>query len=218
MASKKEIISDIELAVSKHKPSDDMEIGQEIISYRIDVSRDAYVEEFLNKLILANKKPLPAEYFRDVWIPLEKEEAAVVNKTVPEHYVAMPEKVMTLLGGNELAYIASDTGREIRLIDYKDIWDLRNMRFSKPSLSNIMCYRVDQKLYILGLEENYDQIENIYLVYCPSLTEDTIDENAEYPLYGELLELVVEDVVEGLRRDLTEGLYDIQNDGVQNTV
>lgn len=211
MATKKELISDVELRLTKGKPSDDFEVDKRQISFQLDIVRSA--------LIKSKAKEESKDDFSDFVTLYEAvevyEEAKIADDGESAMWVKsrLPEDVMSLQEDMGVYSIETQGGVEIKRIKAIDRIRFKHLKFGKSSKANPTYYRVDQDIYYQGGTDNWKKngVVNMYLIL-----ETVIDSDSDYPISTELIPLLLETVTNTLMQQMNPQLkQDLNNDGAE---
>ncbi len=214
MATKSELISDIHLRLTAFKPSDDTEIPRSLIGHWLEIARDAIV---LGEAEGAEEVDL--DTIDDFY--LERYECNIVQKEVSNckkncsYIISFPEVYFKNNDSSRVIVLRVDDsfGRKMVKVtrDYAD--SIKNLEFAKPTHDNLMWYREQDRLIILGLGSRSANNTKFDIYFVPSRTSS---DDEEFPILPDDIPELLEYVEEIGRRALgTPADYD--NDGADVT-
>lgn len=216
MATINELISDVELRLTRGNISDDFTIDRRQIQFWLDNIRA--------ELIDANSKndaetatswdSFMVEY---PCVKVDIKEADCPDVCDSNTYeLTLPTKVMTLVNDMGIYRVEAQSGKTIQRIRLSEKSRIMNTALSKPSQSNIYYYRVNDKLRFLGGTDNFYKNGSLNLYLIPSSTEGLSLED-EYPIDKELLRVLL-DQAEAIGRRVLSLPEDKANDGSENNI
>jgi hypothetical protein len=214
--TKQELVSDIELKITRGKPSDDLELEKSQIEHWLDVTVNSVVSDYLNKLIRANK-PLPPRYIAKVLsLQLNKEVSNNTDEGI-RHYLDMsPYDIMSLDNDRGIVRVSTLSGKRVNaVIDEENFEMLNKMYFSKPSRENLLWYREGDHIFVKGYGNSITTAVKLNVFYVPVIEVASLSDSAEINIGDDLLPIVIQIVEEQAFRQLGMGFEDLQNDGTQ---
>lgn len=204
---KGDIISDIELRLTKGKPSDDLEIDKRQIASWMDAIRGQMLAFWIEKN--GDISPQTLTHF-DCKVATSNTPTCVVGTCYTKHYITI-SPVLQLEDDKGVYRVALQGGKEIdryRTSAEQDI--LKHIRLAKPTNNHPAWYRINDKLYLLGVLPNA-KIQLDLILSSTSTVADTED----YPLPGELTNVLIERAVKKGLQQISQGILDLTNDGKQ---
>ncbi len=216
MAIKDKIISDIELELTRGKPSDDLEIGREQIDYWISIERDRIVRDYLERYKRDSGELDPFYITRTECLDVSLYNINCPYGDCPKEITAtIPFDVLSLSGDDGIETVRLNNGRNVARVDLNDLEIIDAMRFSKPSINNPVYYRNGRQLYFRGLPEKFIRKGKITIFAVKSIEGETILDTDEFPISEDLIPTLTDDVLERGLRELTAQFEDLHNDGTQ---
>lgn len=227
MATKSELISDIELRLAGGAISDDFEIDRRQISHWIDIIRDALVSNQLtNDIQQAKRRGHRVMINPSLLTKIECTSASRETTACDDgdEYVrfeiTLPNDVLKLPDDMGVAYVTNNAGERLIRTSEDELQMLENLPFSKPSPENQMFYRdTALTLIIPGITKSQADFVrfNVYVVDKMSGKDDHVSTNwtSEYPITSDL-EAVLLDEVEGMALRELGIEEDVFNDGQDN--
>lgn len=230
--TKKVLISDIILRVTQGKPSAELELEQQQVAFMLDQVRWSMVIDKLNKQIQSNYSIDPVYITTDdgltpiivtkfgapvqdnIQIQLKYNPLSLWRDRGVIRIFAVPVQPTNMLPSLQFPI---DYGSPLDMISASEMDDLRNLRFSKPSLSNLKFRREGRNIYILGLDQDTYQMVNFSVTYVPriSILED-LNDNDPVPLTEDLYGPLVDAATKTVYQQIYSSGADIRADAVQN--
>lgn len=215
MATKSELISDIHLRLSAYKPSDDTEIPRSLIGHWLEIARDAVVLGEAEGAEEVNVDAIDDFYLERYECSISQKEVSSCRKdcryiiSFPEVYFNNNEGIKRVIVlrlddsfGNKMIKVTRDYADSIKGLDY-----------AKPKSGNLMWYREQNKLIILGLDERAANNTKFDIFFVPSV--ETAEED-EFPVLPDDLPEIL-DYVEEIGRRALSLPADYDNDGADVT-
>jgi len=208
------IISDIELRLTKGKPSDDTDVIRRQISHWVDITRDMMVSEKLTDII--NKKGTvdPFYYASDLClVPAKLADSCADCPNKDRYHVTLTRDVIWLPRDCGIVRITDDRGNNLAFTNERDIEIFRDLPFSAPSPKNQVAYRENRRIFIEELTESAITFFRYDITYIPKAEGQGLADTADYPLEDELIpELISQVTILGLSQ-MRQGIGDLENDG-----
>lgn len=211
MATIGQLISDIELRVTKGNVSDDFPIDRRQIRFWLDTERARLIEE---KQRAQGMQELADFVILYECQPIEEKDIKCGDGCNGKRYeVNLPVSVLELkndLGVYRVETVSGNTIHRIRLSEKARIYKLK---FAQPSNSRAVYWRIGDTLTIEGGTDNFKKNGMVHLYLVP---EDTsgLSEDEEYPIDASIIPIMLQRVEEIARRELGTP-EDIENDGKQ---
>jgi hypothetical protein len=209
---KDKLISDIELRITKGKPSDDLELERSLISHWLDIIRDELVFNEIKRDLKAGKGINAAYLEREL-----AKEATTEDDTIEEqdrYYISVSKTPMSIPKDAGIVKVQLTDGTPIlpTTIRYLDV--MEQLPYASPSFARPLYYRIDKKLYINGLGDNSAEDEYFNVYYIASYSNDEVAEDDDFKISDELLPALL-DAVEDIARRERQSDEDLENDGIQ---
>lgn len=204
--TRNQIISEIELRLTKGKISDDSELDKRQLAFWIDKHRALLIKQHFD----VNKEvPVSALTHFDCRAAESELPACLTDTVYTRFYIDIPD-VIQLYDDKGVYRVAPQGGNpldRLRTTGERDI--LQYSRWSKPSDDHPAWYRIENKIYLVG-----KRFTN-YTIECDLVIADTttdVADTAEYPLPNDMVALLVEAAVKDGIQQL-QMPADINNDG-----
>jgi hypothetical protein len=215
--TKQELVSDIELRVTRGKPSDDLELDQSQIVHWLDVAANSVVADYLNKK-LRSGKPIPPEYVEKVLaIQLQQETAPDNTDEGIRHYLDFSSyNVMPLEKDAGITRVSTLSGKRVHALSDEEHLDVfKYLYFAKPSRENLMWYREGDEIFVVGYGNNITSAVKLNVYYVPAIDIDSLSDTAEVAITDDLIAIILDVVEDMALRQLGAEFEDLQNDGTQ---
>ena len=211
MAKIVDLISDVELRLTKGNVSDDFQVDRRQIRFWLDIIRSELIEE---KERVSGMQEL-SDFVR-LYECVDIDERKVdcggeCNDKVYE--VALPVSVSQLRHDLGVYRVETSGGKTIHRTRITERNRIRNLKFAFPNNSRIIYHRVKDTLVIEGGTNNFKENGKVNLYLIP---EDTsgFDEDEEYPIDASLIPMLLDRAETIGRRELGSP-EDVENDGKQ---
>lgn len=200
------LISDLELRLSKSKPSDDFELSKDQMAYWIDIARDE-----VTKLYVDQAKNIDNSIVMEVSGTAEFESGKV---SIPIDVTPLDIK-----NGRGIVFVMDENGRYLSAKNNSMSKYISKLSFAKPSSCNPTYTFSGDGLELEGIDEDID-----YANYTIGLVPSELSRRGK--LYTEkyyILPSTVNAVLEmaekiGIRELYGDGFYDVTDDGNSNNV
>lgn len=222
--TKNEAISDIELRLTRGKPSDDLELSRDLIEHWLDTVRDSLVADRLDRLAQAGE-PIPEIYIKKLTCNVaESENIACVDDCDQRYTFTLTDtsvtpnvlyKTLDVIGHRGIVRVTTQGGKILIPSSPIAADCMSFLRFSKPSRQNMMFYKEGDEIFIIGLTEQLSKSTKFNVYFVQSNAFETLGDDDEVPIEGRM-EAALLDAVEEIGLRLLAGEYeDLQNDGTQ---
>ncbi len=204
---KGDIISDIELRLTRGKPSDDFETDRRQIAFWMDAIRGQLLSNWIEKY---DDIPPQALTHFDCKVAIAATPTCVVGTCYTKHSITI-SPVLQLKEDKGVYRVALQGGKEIdryRTSAEQDI--LKHIRLARPTDSHPAWYRINDKVFLLGTLPN----ANVQLDLVLSDTT-TVTDTSDYPIPDELTNILIEEAVKKGMQQISQGVLDLTNDGKQ---
>lgn len=217
--TKNQIISDVELRLTKGKPSDDMSVRRNQISYWIDLVRDQIVSETIEQGIAEDRSINPYYIEKDsCLVPVKEADDCVdCEEGKRRFYITLTRDVMPLIEGRGIVRVIDSDGRTLPVTTFHQLEMFRNLMFAQPTRKNQMCYREGRNIYIEKIGEKDLQYFEYDVFYIPLAEGSGVGEDVTYPLEDDLIPVLTDKVVEMGLMQMKLGTADLENDGTDPT-
>ncbi len=212
--TREEIRSDIELRISRGKPSDDMELAPSQIDFWIDAIRAKMIrDKVLEEDSWADLGAAYGTMFDCLDITSEEVECADDCKKT-RYFVTIPGKIMSLKNDMGIVSVRTPGNTSINRIRITDLDAMKYIEMAKPSDVNPVYYRVNSKLYILGPNLNYLKKGDVMALVVLARTTGAVADDDNYPISDDLVPALL-DAVEAIASRQYQMSQDLSGDGVQ---
>lgn len=217
MATVREMVSDVELALYQGQISDDAETEREQIKFWLSYHLNQLVATECNEKVKRGEQ-IPAIY--QVRASLEVpdlEETDEVDETDERVYVTMDEEILDLNKDAGVIAVLDEQNDEIKKTTIGTILQFKHTKFGAPSLGNLLYYREGQKIYIYGFKPSDVPFATIQVWYVPKQNLREMAETEEVLCSALVLPQVIAAAVETGKHQLLGSQADPENDGVEKT-
>ena len=213
--TKGKLISDIELRLTKGKPSDDMAIYRNQIAYWLDVERDNILTDILGEAIKKGDDIDPTYVTQDLCLsPVQIEDNCVDCDDKIRYYIELTNEVLFLPKDRGIIRITDNKGKNIPVYSQNEMDDIRLISYSKPTKKRQAAYREgDRKIFIEKLDKYGLQYFEYDVYYVARAVGASLEDEDNYPIADEDVPELVERVVMIGLQQMRVGTADIENDG-----
>jgi len=214
MATKSQIASDIELRLTRGKPSDDLELDRRQIYFWMDSSLDAFVHnELVNSL--AKGETLDPSYITKEECKIMIEEIKDCFDCKPRFYLTITKDVMDLPKDKGIIRVMDTRGVSLKHFEKEQIEMLELLEFARPTQTNQAFYRENRNIYIEKANKKMIDIVKYHVFYIPANLSVGIDEDDEYPIPTQLLPEFISFIEDIANRQMSRQFEDLEADGKQ---
>lgn len=214
--TKEKLISDIELRLTKGKPSDDLELERSQIGHWLDITRDEFVKLSLDTDIRKGN-PMDTQYIeKETCLAAVMESESCILDCKQKAVITLSKYPMMLEKDKGVVKVVTSEYQLVHKLDLESLEMINDMPFTKPSPNNLVYYREGNKIYVEGMNTNNIDLIKFIVLYVPQYTKSTISESDEFVVSGDLLGPLLDEVETIGRRQLYSSLEDDDNDGDQN--
>lgn len=214
MATKQQLISDIELQLLQSAPSDDSELSKSQIAFWLSYELNGLVATECNEK-LKRFEQIPSVYIKvaNCQVPVT-EDLPCGDDCADRIFVTLQAEVLTLNNDGGIVVIETDQRQQVHKASVQTLTLFNKMRFSKPSDENLIFYRVGNKIYIEGIKKPDIPFEELHVWYVPK--QDVLSmANTDEVLASDLvLPELMNRVVQRGKLELYGTDADQENDGV----
>lgn len=209
--TKSKLIDDIILRITKGEPSDDLELSPRQVSFWFDLVAADILPKYVDSK-LKKKESLPSIMVEiEDQIEGEVEENIMIDLYDDRVFIQTEKDIMDLPKDNGILRILTEEGQFINKVPIERLDELNKMTFAKPTRDNMLYSKVDQKLYIHGLNPAHVDIVNFSVTYVPKFNLSDLANEDEVKLPDEVIGLI-SDAVEDKARRQVFGVADWEND------
>jgi hypothetical protein len=215
MATKSELISDVELRLTKGKPSDDLELERDQIGHWIDVVRDEIVSDFVQSAYKRGDT-ISSEYIKkEACISFSEETDSCVENQ--RKFITLANAVLNLPDDKGIVKIYTNNYEVVYPTFLEELDMVRDMPFSAPTDEMYIYHREGpSKLVVSGINNNPVTAPSFIVFYIIGAVNSNIPETSEYPIGNDLTSLLLDRVEEIGRRQLYASVEDLENDSEQD--
>lgn len=196
MVTKGILIGDIELQLLQGSPSDDSELEPEQICQWVNTHlNDLVRKEIIAEQAKGNMIP-PIYIMRETGLEFTEEEVEDVDDEKQRMFVELENDVLDLPRDGGLVRVLDQDLNLIRKTSVENLEDLRNLRFAKPSISNVVHYREGKKIFIEGFNTTDLEFNNPIVDYVPHQNLLELEDDDEVLVSDQILPLVIAAVVQ----------------------
>lgn len=214
MATKNELISDIELRLYKGKPSDDIELSRSQVSHWIDITREDILSDMFNEALRRGGSIDPFYVFKEECLTLSKETTSC-DKDCKDfrYFIELANDVMPLHKSMGIIRVVDNYGRSLVGTNENFSEVLASLPFVGTSTKSQTFYLENKKIYIEKHTTISSDLYEYTVFYIPQRAGDSVDDDDNYPIEDSLVPLLLDRVEEVARRQMELGVADIDNDG-----
>lgn len=211
MATKKQLVDDIILRITKGAPSDDLELEPSQIIFWFDLVAGELVPKYLNS------KMTKKEVIAPVLIEIEDNKTGVVEDVTmldgynDRVYITVDKTPISLDNDSGVLRVITEEGSVVNKMSIERLDTLNNLRFGKPSRDNLIYVRINNRLYIQGLSPKHVGITKFSVYYIPTPGITDLEDDDEVKLPDEVIGLISDGVEDKARRQMN-GVADNEND------
>lgn len=214
--TKEKLISDIELRLTKGKPSDDLELERSQIGHWLDVVRDMLVQQTLNKSITAKDYVHPMYIEKETCLAATMSSESCLTSANQKAELTLSKSPIVLLKDRGIVRVTTSDYQRVDKLDVASIDIINDLPFSKPNQNNLAFYREGDKIIIEGISQHNVDLTNFIVYYIPQYTTNPVSESDEFIIAGHLIPVLLDEVENIGRRQIYNSLEDDSNDGDQN--
>lgn len=211
MITKKELIDDIILRVTKGAPSDDLELEPRQIAFWFDLTAKELVPKYLDGRTKKGESIDPIFINIDDDIVGTVENVVMLDSYTDRVYIETEEPIIDLKNDGGLIRIITEEGSIVNKVSIERLDTINKMTFAKPSRENLLHTRINQKIYIHGLSPTQVGLLTFSVTYIPKINISDLDDSDEVRLPDEVIGLISDAVEEKAWKELG-GTPDIEND------
>lgn len=210
---KGKLISDIELRITKSKPSDDLELERSLIGHWLDVVRDGLVVDELQANYKAGSPINPVYIEKDTCKVLVTEDN--LCEECDDFYLQLTAIPLATIKRNGILKVTLSDGTVVFPASILDLDVVQLLQFAKPTEHNIVYTHISDKLYMKGVKANSAvDILSFTVYYVASYSNGSVVESDEFRISDALLPILL-DEVEVIARRERGSEEDLENDGIQ---
>lgn len=210
--TKKQLIDDIILRVTKGAPTDDIELEQRQIAFWFDLVVKTAVADYINGQI---KDRLTID---PIYLLVEDNKTATVEDiTMLEDcddrtFITLTKTPMSLINDYGVVRVITEEGTMVNNVPVEELDTISKLTFGKPSRENLLYTRVDSRIYIHGLKRQHVGILKFSVTYIPTPEISTLADGDTVKLSDSLAALVSEAVEKMALKEIYQVDPDQEND------
>lgn len=207
MLTQEYLVGDLELRLSKSKPSEDLDLSYEQMAYWVDVARDEVTKE----IVRADKK-----IHDSLIMKIEGITPTLVGGSMMLDMDIIP---LDLKNKSGVVSVYNEFGEYINGQNRENSKRNSRMAFTKPSICNIVYTITGSSIVLDAGDSDIDESVTYNVLVVPSEVSRTKDPDDLYYATPSSLSAILEMAEEiGLRELTGRGFYDITDDGIGNDI
>lgn len=207
------LIDSIFLSVYGGNPSDDVALSREQVQFWLLQNRDMLVKAACD-LQIKNGKPIDTVYVeRETNEPTDIEDLPDWDEEDDRIFFTLTKRPMSLLKDQGVLKVITNEGLTVYKTTLERVETISDLKYAKPSPTNLVYYRTQQDINVLGLSPKNLTTTTFTTFYIPSLANQTLTEADDIKLQDDLAPVLLQAVEDIARRELF-GIQDTDNDGV----
>lgn len=203
MITQEYLVSDLELRLTKSKPSSDLDLTYAQMAYWVDQARDTVTKNMIDQ----EKKIDPS-------VILEIKD--IVPYEVSGNYFIDTDLILLDLAKQKpIVYVVDEEGNYLYAQNLQNKRYIKRLSFAKPSECNVVYTLSGTSIQLEGSEAILNNKYSIGIVHAEISRSKTPEER--YYALPSSIEMILEMAEEiGLRELTGNGFYDITQDGIAN--
>jgi len=189
MATIRQLVSDIELRLSKGNVSGDFQIDRRQIQFWLDVVRSALIQE---KSRYGMQELADFARFYPCVSIFKKEIDCGGDCNKYSYQIELPVAVSELPGDLGVYRVETESGNTINRIKASEKARIKHLKFGRPSNSIITYYRISDTLTLMGGSNNFLENGKVNLYLVPASTND-LDLDDDYPIDESMLSALLDE-------------------------
>lgn len=213
--TKHQLVSDIILRVTKGKPSDDLELEPSQVEFWINIYLPMLIKASLEEK-LATNQDIDSSYITIEECVAPKIKDKSCKDCQDNVYVDLCKLPMNLSRDKGVLRVVTEDGQWVDKMSIFEIDNLRHLKFSKPSITNIKYHRIKKRLYFYGLTEDTLHLVNFNIAYVPFYDLESMSDSDQISVGDDILPILAEQVEAIARRQIYQSDIDEENNGKQD--
>lgn len=213
-ATKDQLISDLILRISGGKPSDDLELERSQVAFWLSQAGNSVVKLYIEKK-LSEGEPIDNFLLEKLEEKPLLEESVLVGDDSARIYIILPKEPIDLVDDSGVVRVRTSEGSRVNKTTVGELDMITEMEFCKPSVENLVYYRENKKIYLVGIPQSMVPEIGIHVWYVPKLDLECLSETDVVKIPDDLIVTVME-TAEQIGRRQTYGPQDLENDGQQD--
>lgn len=211
--TKARIISDIELALLQSNPSDDSELEKDQIAQWVQYHlHDLIRQEVTAEMKKGNGVP-PIYLIREEGLEMSEEDVEGIADSKQRFWVDLTEDVLDLPDDAGIVRVEDYDGNLIMKTNIEQLSMVRDLRFSKPTINNVLYYRIGKKVFVDGFNTGDSEFNPIIVYFVPKQDVTAMEDSDEIIISDQLIPILVDLCVQRGKLELYGTQVDIANDG-----
>lgn len=219
MATKGDIVSDLELRFTQGKPSDDLELERDQIAFWVDTAANTFLSDYLSRQIAKGGDINPIYISKSAYKTASSESLSEVVDNYERYGIDISDLNILPVRGFGRDYgvlrVHDEENKQLIPITADDSDYNKYLCFAKPSDNNIQWYRESNKIYLDGVNINIATFKKFRAFYFGAIDSSALLDTAEYPLDADVLSLVIDMAEEIGWRQIRQPINDLENNGKQ---
>ena len=216
MITKEQAISDIELRLLQSNPSDDSELEKDQIALWLQITLNKLVKQEVTAAFKRGDTIPPIYIVREEGIELAEEEVDDIDDFKQRIWLELENDVLDLNNDRGIIRVEDYDGNLITKTTIDQLSMIRDLRFSRPSLNNILYHRVGKKVFVEGFNTADLDYNPIIVYYIPKQNVIEMEDDDEILVTDQVLPFLLDSCVEYGKMMLYGTQADVNNDGVDN--
>lgn len=211
--TKEQLISDIILQVTQGTPSDDSEIEKDQVAFWINYQLHQLIKQEID-VEMKNVRPIPPVYIAmEDCIVIGSEDLVCQEDCVDRVYIELLSDVVDLQKDAGIVRLITDEGDQIRRTSVAELDVIKNLRFSKPSRTNLVAYRQLKKIFIEGIKQAELDFSKVTVFYVKKQDVIALADTDEVIMTDQIKPLLIDAVVQRLKLQIYGSSVDTDSDG-----
>jgi hypothetical protein len=192
--TKKKLVDDIILRVTKGAPSDDLEIEPRQIEFWFDLVAKTAVPDYLNAKIEAKEALDPQYILIEDNKTAIKEDITMLEDCDDRVYITTTKTPLNLTNDLGIMRVITEEGTFVNNVPIEVLDTINKLTFGKPNRENLLYTRIDNKIYIHGLKSHHLAILKFSVYYIPTVEISALADNDTVKVSDNLLATISEAV------------------------
>lgn len=214
--TKEKLISDIELQLYQGTISDDNELEKNQIAQWIQYHLHSLQRQEITTAINSGQL-IPSIYIiTESGLEMSEENVEGISDSKQRFWIDLTNNVLDLPDDRGIVRVEDYDGNLILKTSIEHLSMTRDLRFSKPSLNNVLYYRIGKKVFLEGFNTADTDFNDIIVHYVPKQDILALNDSDEVLVSDMILPVLIDLVVARGKAELLGSVpADQENDGVQ---
>lgn len=220
--TKGELISDIELRLTKSFPSDDLELERDQIALWLDQASNAVVSDLISKQIAKNEDINPYYITISDYISPESETLADVADVDERYFISISSLNILPPRGYSRDYgiirVKDKYNKDLVDITGDQSGYMGDLWYSKADSDKrrFLWYREGGKVFVDGINSTNSSTEKFRVFYIEVIDSSSLADSATYPISEDIMPVVIDIAMEiGIEQMTGQIINDTINEGIQ---